>query len=188
MKYGLKDIKLVYFVCPKQCATCKLDSDASQICITCNSFLTISSSCMECPNGFFKNTVETKTYCHKCHVLCKNCKGEGSKNCTDCFENFRLVDGYCLAEYTQGFSMFSQDLSKYNWVASNFQSDNPKVTSFNCTSYPVYGLIELAPAKNITIWRSYNLPVHSGLIIMLNVFKLGVWSENSSSISVLLDN
>lgn len=85
IKYGFKDIKLVYFVCPKQCASCQLASDASQICTICNSFLTMASSCLECPNGFFKNTLETSTYCHKCHVLCKNCKGEGSKNCTECF-------------------------------------------------------------------------------------------------------
>lgn len=46
-----------------------------------------------------------------------------------------------MADFTQGFIIFSQDLSRYNWVASNFHSDNAQAASFNCTYYYLFGLV-----------------------------------------------
>lgn len=183
--YGVRSIKLTYYTCPKQCATCLLEANLGQKCETCNPFLTTSSNCLECPNGFFKQTTNETIFCQKCHVMCKNCNGEWSTNCTDCYDNFKLMNGYCEVEPGQGFVPFSKDLTKYNWVDTNFVSSASKAGTFTCGTYRLFGLAE-SPSP-ITITRNYQLLPHSGLIIMLNVFKLGRWVSPNSTIFVSLD-
>lgn len=157
-----------------------------QKCETCNPFLTTSSNCLECPNGFFRQSNNETVFCQKCHVSCKNCNGEWLANCTECFENFQLNNGYCEVDSSMGFVPYIKDLTRYNWVDSNFVSSLPaKATTFNCGNYRLFGTPESAVPVAIT--RHYQLPAHSGLIIMLNVFKLGKWTSSNANITVSLD-
>lgn len=187
--YGIRDILLIYYYCPNQCATCAFEADLGQKCLTCNPFLTTRSNCLDCPNGFYKEELPDSVSCKKCYVLCKNCKGGESTDCTACFENFKLENGFCVSDAAEGFTSYSKDLTKYDWVDSNFYSTPahlPNLGSFTCGPYKLYGIKQ--SDTPIKISRRYNLPAHNGLILALNVFKLGNWSNPITTISVMLDN
>lgn len=73
-----------YFYGNGQCNLCNSN------CATC---VTTGTNCLTCHDGFYVDE-ETKT-CKQCYEHCKACKGPNEDQCTDCFEGYVEMNGFC---------------------------------------------------------------------------------------------
>ena len=182
--FGINDITLVAFNCPPQCDSCVLTANFTPSCLSCNQFLSQSSGCLLCPNGFYLDTSNPySTICRKCYATCLECVGPSSLNCTSCFTGYSLVGAYCTPNTSLSYVLYSQELTNSVFNDRDYSATNGQ--AFNCGVYRVFGSVGPQPTTISRTWN--NLPGHSGLILNMQVFKLGPWT-NSTNITIRLDN
>ena len=149
--YGINDISLVAFNCPPQCSQCVLTANFTPNCLTCNQFLSQSSGCLLCPNGFFLDTSnQYSTVCRKCYSTCLECTGATSLNCTVCFPGYMLVGTYCTPNTTLGYILYSQELTSNVFDYQDYTSTTGQ--SFNCGGYRVFGSVGPQPTTINRVW------------------------------------
>lgn len=108
-RYGINGISLVAFNCPPQCSECDLGSNFMVSCFRCNQFLSQTSGCLLCPNGFYLDTSNPySTICRKCYSTCLECTGQTQQNCTACFPGYMLVGSYCTPNTSLSYTLYSQ--------------------------------------------------------------------------------
>ena len=183
-RFGINDISLVAFNCPPQCSECSLTSDYRPNCLRCNQFLSQTSGCLLCPNGFFLDrSNQYSTICKKCYSTCLECIGETQQNCTSCFPGYMLVGSYCTPNTSLSYTLYSQELTKTVFNSADYRVNTGG--EFNCGPYRVFGNQNASPTAITRTWR--NLPNHKGLVLNMQLFKLGPWT-NGTNIIVRLDN
>ena len=94
-----------------------------------------------------------------------------------------LIGSYCTPNTSLSYTLYSQELTSNVF---NFQDYTTTAGGdLNCGSYRIFGNSNSSPTTISRTWRS--LPAHKGLILNMQVFKLGPWT-NGTSIILKLDN
>ncbi|XP_038058391.1 proprotein convertase subtilisin/kexin type 5-like isoform X2 [Patiria miniata] len=99
--------------CDSTCHTCSGSQDND--CLSCVPGSVLKErTCVEewrCTDGYYveRGSLGNGKECLRCHVSCKNCKGQSSSECTECNTGDILQDGACIKNCLAGYFKDSND-------------------------------------------------------------------------------
>lgn len=118
-----------------------------------------------------------------------------SQNCINCWINLGLASGICTPSSGIGFNFYANDLM--GQPSSQLWTGSESLSPFNCTSdyINLYGISQKSnhnqSVPSNLVYTLSGLPSHTGLIMVINIFKIGYWittpnTTNSTNMTIVI--
>jgi hypothetical protein len=142
--WGFDGFKIAINRCSATCLSCGgyLDND----CLGCYPFSIINSGSCSCIAGFYQIILTQCdgwicSYCQICNETCQSCFGSSANNCSQCYDNYQLINNSCIKtqepnNYTILIELDEEGLNSnqinQNWIISSTSQQQINNFIMNC--------------------------------------------------------
>lgn len=95
-EFLVSNVCIIQYQCVRNCLSCPFQPMQVSACTKCAPFFSLSSSCLTCALGFFRQhgtgSVPNTDSCVRCYSNCQSCNSPSMFSCLSCYNNFQLAN------------------------------------------------------------------------------------------------